>query len=156
MHPSQIDMYKRILIVLDDHPSSESAIRHGVELARTHRADVVFLYVLPNYAFMLAEVPTLAALSTAQFNREAHDTAERVLKEAMKRAEAIEVASYSTMGSGIDAAIYVTDVASRRHCDLIVVATHGQNSVMRLLTGSVVPGLITKAAVPVLVCRTAK
>ena len=41
----------------------------------------------------------------------------------------------------------------RHHCDLIVVATEGRNAVMRILLGSVLPGLITAATVPVLVGR---
>ena len=43
--------------------------------------------------------------------------------------------------------------AADLQCDLIVVASTGSNAVMRLLTGSVIPGLITHSRVPVLVCR---
>lgn len=38
-------------------------------------------------------------------------------------------------------------------CDLIVLGHRGSNAVMRLLTGSLVPGLITAATIPVLICR---
>ena len=46
-----------------------------------------------------------------------------------------------------------SQAAVRHHCDLIVVATEGRNAVMRILSGSVLPGLITAATVPVLVGR---
>ena len=146
-------MYRRILIVLDDQPACQTAIRHGVEMARVHGAEVVFLYVLPHYSFPLVDVPPLAEFSAEHFNREARETASRVLKAATDRAEASEVHSQRAMGSGTDPAVYVAEAASKRQCEMIVVATEGRNAVMRIISGSIVPGLITNASVPVMVCR---
>jgi nucleotide-binding universal stress UspA family protein len=47
----------------------------------------------------------------------------------------------------------VVALAGQRSCDLIVVGTEGGNAVTRLLTGSTVPGLITRAEVPVMICH---
>ena len=47
----------------------------------------------------------------------------------------------------------VVALAGQRGCDLILVGTEGGNAVTRLLTGSSVPGLITRAGVPVMVCH---
>ena len=74
----------------------------------------------------------------------------------MREAEVAGVMSNRSMSSGTDDALSIADAAVRHRCDLIVVATEGRNAVMRILTGSVLPGLITAATaatVPVLVCR---
>lgn len=57
------------------------------------------------------------------------------------------------MGSGKSDAECVAEVAVKRQCDLIVVESESKNAVLRLIGGSIVPGLITHATVPVLVCK---
>lgn len=148
-------MYKRILVVVDDQPNTQTAVRHGVEMARTHGIDVLFLYVLPNYTFPMVDVPAVAALSALsvdQFNLQAKETASEVLTAATAHADAMQVQSKQIMGSDKDAAAYVVEVAKKTECGLVVVASEGENAVMRLLSGSIVPGLITKSSVPVMVC----
>lgn len=151
-------MYKRFLIVVDDQPNTQTAIRHGVEMARIHCIEVLFLYVLPNYTFSMVDVPAMAAMSALsampvdQFNLQAKEAAAQVLLAATTHAETMHVPSKQIMGSDKDAAEYVVEVAKKSECDLIVVASEGENAVMRLLTGSIVPGLITKSPVPVMVC----
>lgn len=86
------------------------------------------------------------------FYREARENAERTLSAAIALAEASDVFSIKVIGTAEHAAAYVAEEASRRRCDLIVVATEGRNALMRLLTGSIVPGLITNATMPVMVC----
>jgi fructose/tagatose bisphosphate aldolase len=57
-----------------------------------------------------------------------------------------------TGGAEDDAKAIVT-AAQKRRCDLIVVGSEGRNAVLRLMMGSVIPGLITAAPVPVLICK---
>jgi hypothetical protein len=68
-------------------------------------------------------------------------------------AEGAGIQSYGVIGSGADDSHSVADAAQKRHCDLIVVGTDGRNAVLRLLSESIVPGLISDATVPVLVCK---
>lgn len=149
-------MYKRILIVVDDQAAAQTAIRQGVEMARVHHASVIFLYVLPtdpHYAFpMVGGMPVVPMLSADEFKEQAHKTASRVLMAASAHAESWGVLSTRSMGSGADDAEYVALVAINRRCGLIVVASERKNAVVRLLNGSIVPGLITKSSVPVMVC----
>lgn len=148
-------MYKRILVVVDDQPNAQTAVIHGVEMARTQGVDVLFLYLLPSYTFPMVDVPAVAALSALsvdEFNLQAKETASEVLSAATAHADAMQVQSKQTMGSDKNASAYVVEVAKKADCGLIVVASEGENAVMRLLTGSIVPGLITKSCVPVMVC----
>ncbi|TSA12504.1 MAG: universal stress protein [Comamonadaceae bacterium] len=143
-------MHKRIMIVVNDQASCQCAITQGIEMARVHRAEVVFLYVLPNYEY--PEMNSIGVLSPDQFIRDAREVASRVLQAASVQAENSEVFSVSVVGTTEHPAVYVAEEADKRRCSLIVVATEGRNAVMRLLTGSIVPGLITNASVPVMVC----
>jgi nucleotide-binding universal stress UspA family protein len=68
-------------------------------------------------------------------------------------AQSMGVASCAVVGDGEDDARGIIDAARERDCDVIVVACEGRNALVRLLNGSVVPGLISASPVPVLVCR---
>jgi len=151
-------MFKKILVVVDDQPTTQTAVQQGVGLARNHAIEVVFLYILPNYTFPMVDVPVMPALaamselSADQFIEQAKEKASAVLQAAATHAESVGVQSKRLMGSCTDAAEYVVQTANQSECGLIVVASEGRNAVMRLLTGSIVPALITKSCVPVMVC----
>jgi len=146
-------MYKKLLVVVDDRVVTQSAIWQGIELARLHRADIFFFYVLPKYVFSNFDILPVGELSPEEFERKAREHAARMLAAASALAEGADVFSHAAVGIGADDAQCVAEAAIHRHCDLIVVGTEGRNAVMRLLTGSIVSGLISIADVPVLVCR---
>ena len=146
-------MYKRILIVVGAGQTSRAAIAEGVSLAKVHDAEVLFFSVLPRYVVPVVDMPMLGVPSPDAFQREAHATAERLLTAAALVADKAGVRHRHAVGSGVDDAECIVDAARKRRCSLIVVASAGSNAVMRLLTGSVIPGLITHSPIPVLVCR---
>lgn len=148
-------MYKKLLVVVDDRVVTQSAIWQGIELARLHRADIFFFYVLPKYVFSNSDLLQVGETSPDEFERKAREHAARMLAAASALAEGADVFSQAAVGIGADDAHCVAEAAMHRHCDLIVVGTEGHNAVVRLLTGSIVPGLISVATVPVLVCRDA-
>jgi nucleotide-binding universal stress UspA family protein len=63
------------------------------------------------------------------------------------------VRSRTVVGAGVDDADCIFDEVRQRRCGLIVVGSMGRNAVLRLLTGSVIPGLITVSTIPVLIVR---
>jgi len=146
-------MYKRILVVVDDRVVTQSAIRQAIELAQVHGSDIHFLYILPRYTFDSFEPLAVAENSFEDFQKSSKNHAQQMLAAAVEIAERFGVFSMTSMGNDSDDAKFVSDAALHKHCDLIVIGTEGRNAVMRLLTGSIVPGLISHATVPVLVCR---
>ena len=146
-------MYKRIMVTVDDTPNTDVAVKQGVDMARAHQAEVLFFYVLPRYVLPMVDALPVTVQSPEEFQREANDSAGKVLHAASAVAEAAGIVSHRAMGSGVDDAHCVADAARIRHCDLIVVASERRNAVMRLITGNIIPGLITHAGVPVLVCQ---
>lgn len=146
-------MYQRILVVVDNRPVARAAILEGTALAQAHGAEVVFFSVLPSYTLPIADMPVFADVSPQQFEREAQAEVDRLLAGASVVADKAGVRSRTASGSGEDDAAAIIDAARRRRCDLIVVASEGRNAIVRLLTGSPIPGLITASPLPVLVCK---
>lgn len=146
-------MFKRILIVVDARPVSRAAIEDGLTLAAAQNAEVLFFSVLPRYSVPLSDAPPFAAMSPKQFMKEVKANAEHWHAEATLLAHKAGVVARSDTASGDDDAGCIVQAAEREHCDLIVVGSEGRNALLRLLAGSVIPGLITASPVPVMVCK---
>ncbi|MCY7314814.1 MAG: universal stress protein [Rubrivivax sp.] len=146
-------MYKRILIVVDQRAVTRAAVKEGVAMATAHGAEVLFFHVLPRYSVPLADSPPFVVISPQDFQQSAMAAADKQLSAAEKVAERAGVVSQRATGSGDDDAHCIADAARKRRCDLIVAASEGRNALLRLLTGSVIPGLITSSPVPVLVVK---
>lgn len=146
-------MCKKILVLVDDSAASESAVQLGIEMAKAHRANLMLFHVLPRFEVLGMDVPGTFGASLPDFEHETREKATRLLASASALAEVEGVQSFRAMGYAEDDAKCVADAAVLHHCDLIVVGTEGKNALVRLLTGSIVPGLITAASVPVLVCK---
>jgi nucleotide-binding universal stress UspA family protein len=148
-------MYERIMIVVGPVPHCQIAITEGVALARVLGAEAVFFSVLPQPLLPAMEMPVQSLPTPAEYDAQARAETERELLAAEARARKAGVRCRHVMGSGVDDAHCIAEAAAELRCDLVVVSSAGRNAVMRLLTGSVIPGLITHAKVPVLVCRQA-
>ena len=149
-------MYKRILVVVGNDAASAQATLTGIEMAKAQAADIVFFYVLPPYDIVLGGEDRMALVNFSEndFHREAASFAERKLTSASELAEREGVHSFRATGSESDAALCVAHAAEKHQCQMIVVATERKNAVMRMISGSIVPRLLTVATVPVLVCST--
>jgi nucleotide-binding universal stress UspA family protein len=145
-------LYKRILTVVDSRPFGRAAVREGTAMAKAHGADLVFFSVLPRYQVPIADTPPFLSASPQDFLDAARADADAALAAAKASAGRAGVPSSVAVGTGGDDVACVVDAARQRRCDLIVVASEGRNALLRLLTGSMIPGLITSSPVPVLVC----
>ena len=68
----------------------------------------------------------------------------------MKAAKVPVSKAWAISGSPHDA---IVDIAKRRRCDLIVMASHGRKGLSRLLLGSETQAVLSRVSVPVLVVR---
>ena len=146
-------MIRKILVVVDDRPVTQPTIDQAIKMAQVHRADIFFFCVLPHYDYPAVDMLPVADVSAEDFQAKAAEDASRLLAAASAWAERCGVHSHRATSTAPDAAHAVADAAVKWHCDLIVVGTEEHNAVVRLLSGSIVPGLISKATVPVLICR---
>lgn len=146
-------MFKRVMVLLDGKPASQAAVRDGTALAAIHGSEILFLALMAPYTLPVADAAPFINVPPETFLQAARDQAEQWLAAATRHAEQAGVMAHSAISQDGDDAHAVAEVAKRRRCDLIVVASDGHNAVVRLLTGNVIPGLITVAPVPVLVCK---
>jgi nucleotide-binding universal stress UspA family protein len=146
-------MVRKILVVVDDRPVTQSAIEQATEMAQVHQADIFFFGVLPHFDYPAVDMLPIADVPFENLQARSAAEASRLMAAASALAEKCGVHSHRATSVAGDLAHAVADAAVKRHCDLIVVGNEDNNAVLRLLNGSIVPGLISKSTVPVLVCR---
>lgn len=144
---------RRILVVLEDGEAAGEAQTRALDLARELAAELLFVHVMPPSIFPVVDAAGFAGPADATLDEEVKAQSRRLLAQAgIAAAKAGLRATTMSLPAGT-AAKDLARLAVERACELIVVAHRGRNAVMRLLTGSLVPGVITAAATPVLVCR---
>lgn len=133
---------KNILIPTDGNDNTKIAVRHGLEMARTFKADVTALFVTSTRT-----IPLPLRGGDEQFTPEAGQRAvDYVKREGEKRG--IVVHPEIIAGSPANEIIR----ASGRH-DLIVMGTNGRTGLDYLRLGSVAIKTVRHARCPVLVVR---
>jgi nucleotide-binding universal stress UspA family protein len=146
-------MYERILVLLNEEYTFRAAACEAVALGKVHGSELLFLSILPAYTLPVPDMPISAVPLPDEFQNAARKNAEQMLAEAEAKADKAGVRHRREMVEGPEDAQTVVDFARRRDCRLIVVGSAGRNAVVRLLSGSVIPGLITLSPLPVLICR---
>jgi nucleotide-binding universal stress UspA family protein len=141
-------MYKHILIPTDGSVLSEHAIRHGVALARTFGARVTVLTVSPPFHHVrqnpvqVAEIPEQLLLGPGV-----------ALAVAKVAAQIAGVPCETVHVTNDEPGQAIIDTAKAKHCDLIVMASHGHRDISALMIGSETIKVLTRSNVPVLVYR---
>lgn len=143
VHPLRLKL-GRIAVATDFSPSSETALRRAVELARLLNAQVVLLHVAETRSSSLSE--------SVRASNSAHKRTEEKFRQAISACRGGDVVSEHLVLHG-DPAETILAQASRTRANLIVVGTEGRRGVQRLLLGSVAESVIRGANCPVLVVR---
>jgi nucleotide-binding universal stress UspA family protein len=163
-------MFKHILLPTDGSELSAAAVHQGIRLAKSIRAKITGLCVMPQHSKHLyaAQMSTevldqsasrcrelaeayLAAIEKgAEIARElAHAYLEVISKAALEAGVACDVV-YERNDSPYEAIIRV---AEQKGCDLIMMASHGRSGVKAILIGSETQKVLTHTKIPVLVYR---
>lgn len=145
-------MFKHILLPVDGSELSMRAVDTGIALAAALGARVHALHVLPPFP-AVTYFAAIAQANETMYVERAVASAERVLAEVQRRADAAGVPCQTS--HEIDSRPYcaIAAAVSKYHCDVIVMATHGWRGIEKLLLGSVTQKALLLADVPILVCR---
>jgi nucleotide-binding universal stress UspA family protein len=140
--------FRRIVHPSDFSPASRPAFRRAVELAKSHRAQLIVVHVLS----MLPVIPDAYVAPNVwdDLERGQRTTAERQLRGLVARAKA---AGARASGVLIDIGVtheQIVRFARARRADLIVMGTHGRSGLTRALLGSVASRVLATAKCPVL------
>lgn len=147
-------MYQHILIPTDGSKLSDRAAIAGVKLAAALGARITGLFVAPPATPVVYERFLPVQYLTPDDHAEMIErAAERCLGTIRKAAEAAGVACDGLTVTGDFPADAIVQTATRRKCDLIVMASHGRRGVAAILLGSETQKVLAHAKVAVLVHR---
>jgi nucleotide-binding universal stress UspA family protein len=147
-------MYKHLLIPTDGSAPSAHAVAHGVAVAKAMGARITGIFVAPAPTPLVFE----GLLPVAHVQPDEHAAltgaaAARFLGVIEKAAEKAGVPFEAVTVTGEYAADAILEAATKRKCDLIVMASHGRRGIAHALLGSETQKVLAGAKVPVLVCR---
>jgi nucleotide-binding universal stress UspA family protein len=147
-------MFKNILIPTDGSPVSQKAIEAGIKFAKVHGAKVTGLFAAPPATPMIyANFLPVGYGTTAEHARAIEKTAQKNLsvieaaaKKAGLRCEVVHVTSDFPAET-------IVDMAKKKRCDCIFMASHGRKGIAKALLGSQTQKVIATAPIPVLIYR---
>ncbi|MBU1212865.1 MAG: universal stress protein [Alphaproteobacteria bacterium] len=144
-------MYSHILIATDGSELANSAVPHGLELAKLAGAKVTALTVRPHLDDFVAEgvVVTVSKEDREAFKKEV----DHHLDFVRKKAEEVGVELKAVQVESGEPWKAIVGAAEGGNCDLIVMASHGRRGLSALIFGSETYDVITHCNIPVLVTR---
>jgi nucleotide-binding universal stress UspA family protein len=138
-------MYKRILVPLEHSPYDETILAHVRKLARHCAASLVLIHVADGWAARNVKQLNLRESEEMREDREYLERIAGSLEEDNIETECVLAAG----NPGAE----IAEAASREHCDLIAMSTHGHRFLQDLLYGSVANEVRHISRVPVLLVR---
>jgi nucleotide-binding universal stress UspA family protein len=145
-------MFTHILLPTDGSSLSQTAVHKGIQFAKSVKATVTGLSVVPkrSYSIYEAEVP-------GRFKDEAaaewKAKAEGNLSALSKAAKEAGVPCDLVIEASDQPYEAIINTADHKGCDLIMMASHGRRGVGALLIGSETQKVLTHSKIPVLVYR---
>ena len=142
---------RRILHPTDFSPASRPAFRKALELAKTHRAQLLVAHVLS----VLPVVPDAYVPPNVwdELERGQRLTGQRQLGRLVAKARA---AGARASGFLLDTGVTherIVRLARARRVDMIVMGTHGRSGLTKAILGSVASRVLASATCPVMTVR---
>lgn len=129
-------MCKTFLVATDFSDTAQTALSHGIELARQAKADLHVLHVLEtDFATLLP--PVDAVPDAERWVRTARTHAEQLMEEFVAEVSTTEVRVTSEVLEAPTAAPAILEQAEAHHVDTLILGTHGRRGLRRLVLGSV-------------------
>jgi nucleotide-binding universal stress UspA family protein len=148
-------MFRHILLPTDGSKLSNRAVRRGIEFAKAIKARITAVHVVPEFKMVVDEgfVSPMSAELKKRFEDESRQHARKMLANVEKAAKAARVACDSV--SVVSDLPYqkIIEIAKKKKCDVIVMASHGRKGISSLLLGSETAKVLTHSKIPVLVMR---
>jgi nucleotide-binding universal stress UspA family protein len=148
-------MYQKILIATDGSELAGKAVDHGIKLAKTVGASLIFVTVTEIWSAidLAAESERGAPHPMETYEAMAARTAQRILKATASSADIAGIACEILHVRDRAPAEGIIATAIDKGCDLIVMASHGRRGLNRMFLGSQTAEVLAHSKVPVLVLR---
>jgi nucleotide-binding universal stress UspA family protein len=145
-------MFTHILLPTDGSNLSQAAIQKGVQLAKSLKAKITGISVVPEQKYFLYQT----GINVQEKDERAKHhkmQASRNLAVLEKVAKDAGVPCETLCEIGDHPYEAIIRIAEKRGCDLIMMASHGRRGVKGLLLGSETQKVLTHSRIPVLVHR---
>jgi nucleotide-binding universal stress UspA family protein len=148
-------MFTHILVPTDGSKLSARAVKTAVRLAKSTGARVTGVYVVAAYypAIPGEALIGIPGVASKDYKRVVQALADKALAEVRRTADAFGVSSQTVTVVGGEPWRAILRTARGKHCDLIVMASHGRSGLTALVIGSETNKVLTHSKLPVLVCR---
>lgn len=140
-------MYEKILIATDGSEQVEPAVEHGLDLAESFGAEVHAIYVVETEATYILTV----GLGDEEME-EYENYGKEVVRDVVNRAESRGLEAVGVVKTG-NIAEKVTDYATEKDIDNVIVAERGRGAIERYL-GSNAEKIVRMCSKPVTVVRS--
>jgi len=143
---------QKILWPTDFSVPSYKALDAALLLARTYRAELLLVHVIPPMPSLSGpELP--GSFDAGRFQVALGQSAIRSMDAVRKKRipKGIKAKAFIVQGSP---AHEIVELAAKKHVDLIVISTHGETGFKHLLFGSVAEKVVRHAKQPVLIIRS--
>jgi nucleotide-binding universal stress UspA family protein len=143
-----------MLIPTDGSDFSRSVVLAGVDFAKQLKAEVVGLFVAPEFQFpVYMEVLPPSFPSDTDYQKSMQRAGESYLKVIKDAAESAGLPFSGIVMFSDMTAKKIAQAAEELHCDLIFMGSHGRSGWGQLLLGSVTSKVLSSCEIPVLVHR---
>jgi nucleotide-binding universal stress UspA family protein len=150
-------MYKKMLIPTDGSDFSSSVALAGVEFAKQIDAELVGIFVAPEFQYPIyVEVLPPNYPSDQEYQASMRKAGEAYLKVIQEAAQAAGLKFTGLVVFSDLTAQKIAHTAEELHCDLIFMGSHGRSGWGQLLLGSVTAKVLSTCQIPVLVHRIKK
>jgi len=145
-------VYKHLLIAIDGSDLAQTALSHGIALARDLDAKVTIVTVSePWHSYAPGE--TAMPFPVKEYQESIANWALAILEKAQAMAHDAGVDSTTLHIKDDYPADGILGAAESNNCDLIVMASHGRRGLSRVILGSQANHVLTHSKRPVLICR---
>lgn len=145
-------MFKSILLPTDGSQLSERATQTAIEFAKIHGARITAVSVVQPLPFVpLADAAVMP--DAGAFDREVRRNVQVGLDKVLAAASAAGVECEAVLGEAISPYEVIVKTAEERHCDIIMMASHGRTGLNKLFLGSETQKVLAHTHLPVLVLR---
>ena len=145
-------MYRHILLPTDGSELSQNAVDYGMALAKSVNAKVTVLTVSTPFHVFAVE-PGMVTDTPEQYGKRIATLTAKYLNVAKEAALAAGVSCETMHVEHDQPYLAIIDAATRKSCDLIVMASHGRRGISAIVLGSEAVKVLTHSTIPVLVFR---
>jgi len=147
-------MYRRVLVPLDGSPTSDRGLHEALQICRDEGSSLVLLHVVEGFPTMHEFASTKPLDQHEAHRRRAANT---LLDGAATTARYSKIpATKEVVVAHQTVADTILEIAAKRHCNLIVLGTHGRTGFARAVLGSVAESVARNSAVPVMLVPSAE